>query len=250
MLSSWKRVLKALPTKKKWSFCQVIEEDLAHVTAVIILQYKCTRSTYLTPQTYTVLYTNYISRKISYKKREKISGIGDMLGSYCYKYDWKASSSQSTESFDGHTKVIICQADETHSRILSQQVASLENCWERGAAAVDIALEESAGKGYFTYLLWAQGAVEILAGRKKIQNDSGQLWTPRRWDLGFVFWELGNSLVCASLLLLCPMMWLCEAILVVYSQHLKATPVFLPGESQGQRSLAGYSPWGHESDTT
>ena len=31
----------------------------------------------------------------------------------------------------------------------------------------------------------------------------------------------------------------------------QATPVFLPGESQRQRSLAGYSPWGHkESDTT
>ena len=29
------------------------------------------------------------------------------------------------------------------------------------------------------------------------------------------------------------------------------TPVFLPGESDGQRRLAGYSPWGHkESDTT
>ena len=29
------------------------------------------------------------------------------------------------------------------------------------------------------------------------------------------------------------------------------TPVFLPREFQGQRSLAGYSPWGHkESDTT
>ena len=29
------------------------------------------------------------------------------------------------------------------------------------------------------------------------------------------------------------------------------TPVFFPGKSQGQRSLAGYSPWGHkESDTT
>ena len=27
------------------------------------------------------------------------------------------------------------------------------------------------------------------------------------------------------------------------------TPVFLPGESHGQRSLAGYSPWGHESRT-
>ena len=29
------------------------------------------------------------------------------------------------------------------------------------------------------------------------------------------------------------------------------TPVFLPVEFDGQRSLAGYSPWGHkESDTT
>ena len=29
------------------------------------------------------------------------------------------------------------------------------------------------------------------------------------------------------------------------------TPVFLPGESHGQRSLGGYSPWGSkESDTT
>ena len=31
----------------------------------------------------------------------------------------------------------------------------------------------------------------------------------------------------------------------------KATPVFLPGESHGQRRLAGYSPWGgKELDTT
>ena len=30
-----------------------------------------------------------------------------------------------------------------------------------------------------------------------------------------------------------------------------ATPVFLSGKSHGQRSLAGYSPWGHkESNTT
>ena len=28
------------------------------------------------------------------------------------------------------------------------------------------------------------------------------------------------------------------------------TPVVLPGESHGQRSLAGYSPWLQESDTT
>ena len=28
------------------------------------------------------------------------------------------------------------------------------------------------------------------------------------------------------------------------------TPVFFPGESHGQRSLAGYSPWFAELDTT
>ena len=32
---------------------------------------------------------------------------------------------------------------------------------------------------------------------------------------------------------------------------MQPTPVFLPGESHGQRSLVGYSPWGcKESDTT
>ena len=32
---------------------------------------------------------------------------------------------------------------------------------------------------------------------------------------------------------------------------MQPTPVLLPGESRGQRSLVGYSPWGRtESDTT
>ena len=34
-------------------------------------------------------------------------------------------------------------------------------------------------------------------------------------------------------------------------KEMAPTPVFLPGESHGQRSLMGYSPWGHkELDTT
>ena len=34
-------------------------------------------------------------------------------------------------------------------------------------------------------------------------------------------------------------------------ERMTATPVFLPGKSQGQRSLAGYSSWGcKELDTT
>ena len=36
-----------------------------------------------------------------------------------------------------------------------------------------------------------------------------------------------------------------------WSRKWQPTPVFLPGKSHGQRSLVGYSPWGHkESDTT
>ena len=34
-------------------------------------------------------------------------------------------------------------------------------------------------------------------------------------------------------------------------KEMESTPVLLPGKSHGQRSLVGYSPWGHkESDTT
>ena len=31
---------------------------------------------------------------------------------------------------------------------------------------------------------------------------------------------------------------------ILWRREWQPTPVFLPGESQGQRSLAGYSPWG------
>ena len=38
---------------------------------------------------------------------------------------------------------------------------------------------------------------------------------------------------------------------IPWRREWQPTPVFLPGESHGQRSLAGYSPWGQkESDTT
>ena len=38
---------------------------------------------------------------------------------------------------------------------------------------------------------------------------------------------------------------------IPWRRKWQPTPVFLPGEFHGQRSLAGYSPWdGKESDTT
>ena len=33
---------------------------------------------------------------------------------------------------------------------------------------------------------------------------------------------------------------------IPWQRAWQPTPVFLPGESHGQRSLAGYSPWGHK----
>ena len=33
-------------------------------------------------------------------------------------------------------------------------------------------------------------------------------------------------------------------------EGMQPTPVFLPGEFYGQRSLEGYSPWGSQTDTT
>ena len=37
---------------------------------------------------------------------------------------------------------------------------------------------------------------------------------------------------------------------IPWRRKWQPTPVFLPGESQGQRSLAGYSPWGHKKSDT
>ena len=33
---------------------------------------------------------------------------------------------------------------------------------------------------------------------------------------------------------------------IPWRRKWQSTPVFLTGESDGQRSLAGYSPWGHK----
>ena len=42
-----------------------------------------------------------------------------------------------------------------------------------------------------------------------------------------------------------------EASLIPWRRAWPPTPIFLPGESHGQGSLVGYSPWGHkQSDRT
>jgi len=36
---------------------------------------------------------------------------------------------------------------------------------------------------------------------------------------------------------------------IPWRRKWQSTPVFLPGKSHGQKSLTGYSPWGHKSQT-
>jgi len=48
-----------------------------------------------------------------------------------------------------------------------------------------------------------------------------------------------------------PAMWETWVGKIPWRRAWQPTPVFLPGESHGQRSLVGYSPWSlKESDTT
>ena len=45
-------------------------------------------------------------------------------------------------------------------------------------------------------------------------------------------------------------MYMCICIYTLWRRKWQPTPVFLPGESHGQRSLADHDPWGRrESDT-
>ena len=37
---------------------------------------------------------------------------------------------------------------------------------------------------------------------------------------------------------------------ILWRREWQPTPVFLPGESHGQRSLTGYSPWGQKESAT
>ena len=79
---------------------------------------------------------------------------------------------------------------------------------------------------------------------------------------GSYFWSFQHDTCCFSTLL-CPqaagwafLSFYCQSTAYTFLHLLPTlpfslTPVLLPGESQGQRSLVGYSPWGHEeSDTT
>ena len=76
------------------------------------------------------------------------------------------------------------------------------------------------------------------------------LWTQARVMAGFPGGASGKESACdAGDVMRCGFdPWVGK---ISWRRKWHPTPVFLPGESQGQRSLVGYSPWGRkESDVT
>ena len=73
-------------------------------------------------------------------------------------------------------------------------------------------------------------------------------YTQINWTVGFLGGTSGKESTCQSgrpAFVFAP--WVEDPL----EKEMATTPVFLPGESHGQRSLAGYSPWNpKQSDIT
>ena len=68
------------------------------------------------------------------------------------------------------------------------------------------------------------------------------------WPLGLPCWLNGKGSACHCRDPWGFSLWVRK---IPWRRKCQPTPVFLPGESHGRRTLAGYSPWGHEeADTT
>ena len=79
-------------------------------------------------------------------------------------------------------------------------------------------------------------------GRKSKKGGVCICWVPR-WLSG-----KGSARKCRRVKRLGFTSWVRK---IPWRRKWQPTPVFLPGKSHGQRSLIGYSPWGHkQSDTT
>ena len=98
-----------------------------------------------------------------------------------------------------------------------------------------------------------QRNLEFCGDSKKMQGDSGALdWEAQDWECHLCFfwgpnpWWLGSKKNS-------PAMWETKVPSLggkmPWKRAWQPTPVSLPGKFQGQRRLAGYSPWGFKSRT-
>ena len=90
----------------------------------------------------------------------------------------------------------------------------------------------------------------VIGCPKLVGMELGGMGSDCSWIQGFFG---GNEDILKLTVLMASPLWLYQIPLIMFFNCMvwQSLPVFLPGESYGQRSLAGYSPWGcKESDTT
>ena len=104
---------------------------------------------------------------------------------------------------------------------------------------VEIYYQNKSRKGLYTFLRWSKVSGQTQ-GTSECSNSKGT---------GFLYNICGASLL-AQVIKNLPACgrprfspWVGK---IPWRREWLSTPVFLPGEFHGQRSLAGYSPWGHK----
>ena len=86
-----------------------------------------------------------------------------------------------------------------------------------------------------------------LSPRVRVLTGKNMNWNELTLSCWLPWWLSGKEPACP-----CRRCWFNHWVgKILWRKKWQPTPVFFPGESHGQRSLVGYSPWGHrESDTT
>ena len=113
--------------------------------------------------------------------------------------------------------------------LLGEEMRGCEHCLEAGGKHTDCASPSSAEQGADTDDALGASVTATIAAQ-------GASWWLRRESVCLQCRRPGLD------------PWVGK---IPWRRKWQPTPVFFPGESQGRRNLAGYSPWGRkESDTT
>ena len=108
---------------------------------------------------------------------------------------------------------------------------------------------------YFGHLMWKTDSLEKTLMLGKFDGRKRRGWQRMRWLDGIPtqwtwVWAGFGSMKPVGLqsvgLQKVGHDWVTELNWLNWRKEWQPTPVFLPGESHGQRSLVGYSPWDHK----
>ena len=85
--------------------------------------------------------------------------------------------------------------------------------------------------------LWGHGTMWVFG--RQVRETVGLAWAWPTWAVRWPAW----AVLCDVRICGCSRPWVG---MIPWRREWLPIPVFLPGEFHGQKSLAGYSPWGHK----